>query len=91
MKELKMTDIQTIITDRAKTHGNFKDHAKISQNLKRAIRNEAAFNFLDDPKREALEMILNKVARIIAGNSKHKDHWDDIAGYAMLISKELDL
>ena len=35
-------------------------------------------------------MIAMKMARIVCGNPYHKDSWDDIAGYATLISKELE-
>ncbi|WP_257617167.1 hypothetical protein [Campylobacter pinnipediorum] len=35
-------------------------------------------------------MIAHKIARILAGNPNYKDHWDDIAGYATLVSKELE-
>lgn len=29
-------------------------------------------------------MILAKIARIVSGDPNHADHWDDIAGYALL-------
>lgn len=39
---------------------------------------------------EALEMIATKEARILAGNASEKEHWRDIAGYAMLVVNEID-
>ena len=34
-------------------------------------------------------MIAHKIGRILAGNPDFKDHWDDIAGYAVLISQRV--
>ena len=44
---------------------------------------------LSEVQKEALEMIQHKIGRILAGNPDHKDHWDDIAGYAKLVSDRL--
>jgi hypothetical protein len=38
---------------------------------------------------EALEMIAHKIGRILSGDPNHQDHWDDIAGYAKLVSERL--
>lgn len=35
-------------------------------------------------KREALDMIVHKMHRILSGAPDYEDHWDDIAGYADL-------
>ena len=35
---------------------------------------------------EALDMILHKIGRIVAGDATFKDHWVDIAGYATLVA-----
>jgi hypothetical protein len=40
-------------------------------------------------QREAIDMIMVKLSRILCGDPNHKDHWDDIAGYAMLVSRDL--
>lgn len=40
-------------------------------------------------KKEALEMIMSKMARIINGDPNYKDSWTDIIGYAKLIEKDL--
>jgi hypothetical protein len=44
--------------------------------------------FADD-QWEALEMIASKMSRIVNGNPDKVDNWDDIAGYAKLISDRL--
>jgi hypothetical protein len=49
-------------------------------------------NWHDDPVvREAIDMILHKLARIAAGNPYFEDHWKDIAGYASLPPKYIKM
>ena len=76
-----------ILEERAKVHGDFKLQATISQELKTTVRH--AGRPLCSTQREAVEMILHKIARIVAGSPFHRDHWDDIAGYATLVSNEI--
>lgn len=80
--------VNQILREREKTHGNFRVHATTSQMLKNVI-NDRSTNELTSSKREALEMIAHKMARILSGNSDTIDHWDDIAGYATLVANEL--
>jgi len=84
-----MTDLAAIIQDRTRTHGDFGRHACIAQSLKSFVRvqlvNPEKFSFR---QAEALDMILHKIARIIAGNPNHVDHWIDIAGYALLAAEQ---
>lgn len=82
-----MATIQNTLKERGKTHGNFSDNSLISQSLKAVIQSHDSE--LEPMMREALDMICHKVGRILAGNAKHKDHWDDIAGYATLVSERI--
>jgi hypothetical protein len=50
---------------------------------------ETGWDRLNDVQREAVEMILHKVGRIISGDPNVHDHWDDIAGYAKLVSERI--
>lgn len=84
-----MTDIDAILTARGAVHGEFSDHARVTQNLKVQMRYSPNWDDLPDEHTEALEMIQHKIGRILVGDCNHKDHWDDIAGYAMLVSKLL--
>lgn len=92
-------EIQETLNERAKTHGNFADVAKLTALMKGQFigaRNEAcdsiseACNSLSFSQFAALEMIIMKLARIACGNPDEPDHWRDIAGYAMLIVNELE-
>ena len=83
--------IEQILQERQKTHGDFKEQAKISQILKDQMAQTDGWKEMWDPvKREALQMIQHKIARILAGDPNEIDHWRDIAGYATLVAKELE-
>ena len=84
-----MTDINKTLDERQQTHGSFESHARISQALKDAMQ-LGRFSQLSDAQREALEMIVHKIARILNGNPNHRDSWHDIAGYSLLIEKQLE-
>ena len=85
-------NINEILAERGKTHGNFKDHAKTAQQLKFTLREQGKDWQIDfsHTQQEALEMICHKIARIVAGNPNFVDHWRDIAGYATLVANELE-
>jgi len=85
--EVKDDRTQKILDERQKTHGNFSDHASVTQELKGVLqRNPDLIAKLSVTQRESIEMIFHKVGRILAGDPNFKDHWDDISGYAMLVS-----
>ena len=75
-----------LLAERGKTHGDFNEHAHITQNLKAAMRRYDSWERLTASQMEALEMIAHKIGRILAGNPNYADHWDDIAGYAKLVA-----
>ena len=77
-------DTTALLAEREKTHGSFDEHAWITQALKAVAQSRLGWNRLDHQQKEAVEMILHKVGRILAGNPNHEDHWADIAGYAEL-------
>lgn len=85
-----MTDnIDTLLDERNKTHGDYSVHAFITQELKHIMQSRENWLRLSPSQREALDMIAHKIGRILAGNPHYQDHWDDIAGYARLASKEI--
>lgn len=86
-----MTDeIDALLAEREKTHGRFDIHAHFSQLLKDIMRSENGnWDSLVMRQKESLDMISGKIARILAGDPNHKDHWDDIAGYARLAANAI--
>lgn len=88
-----MTDsIAEILAVRGKSHGEFRDHARCSQALKDIVRDELERRHgrdqpaLEPMAMEAIDMVLHKIARVLAGEWAFADHWDDIAGYAKLVA-----
>jgi len=71
-----------ILTERERTHGNFKMTARVAVDIREAIFETPAE--LNERQREALTMIATKIARIMCGDPNCEEHWKDIAGYAKL-------
>jgi hypothetical protein len=82
-------EINSILNAREKTHGSWQFQSSCSQELKKVARGYGNYEPLCDAQREAVDMILHKISRIVCGDPNFKDHWDDIAGYATLVSREL--
>lgn len=84
------TSTEELLSERGKTHGDFADHARITQLLKDTIKIELVRRHhrqqprLTATQKESIDMILHKIGRIVAGESGFQDHWDDIAGYAKI-------
>ena len=83
--------VETMLIEREKTHGNFRDHARCTQRLKAVLRDELEIvgKTLTMEQQEALDMIFHKIGRMVAGNADFIDHWDDSAGYSTLVAKIL--
>lgn len=81
--------VPDILAERQKTHGSFAYNAVISQSIKQTLRLNGHWHTIDPSIREALDMIAHKMSRIVCGKSSYRDHWDDIAGYATLVSREI--
>lgn len=82
--------IDQILAERGERYGEFKDHAKISQEMKRVMQKTDGWHNLGATGREALEMIAHKIARILNGDPTYADSWRDIAGYATLVADRLE-
>ena len=85
---------QELIESRDKTHGFYPDTASIVQFLKRCARDARNWERCDsktgepimsDAQREAVDMIMHKLGRVLNGDPNEPDHWQDIAGYATLV------
>jgi|GEM_PF-6603920 len=90
-----MNSTKVITTQRENTHGSFKNTATIIQSLKRAFRTtnpklkgyEYGQDLVVD---ECLDMMFNKIGRTGSGNTAFFDHYQDIAGYALLTLEYLE-
>lgn len=83
-----MSDVNNILEERGKRYGKFKDHARITQDLKAVLIGYK--DKLSNSQQEALEMIMHKIGRILNGDPNYADSWVDIAGYAKLVADELE-
>lgn len=85
-----MSNLDAILDDRQTTHGDYADHAAVTQQLKAVMHNNPGWLRLNDMQAESLDMIAHKIGRILAGNPNFCDHYVDIAGYAQLIVRHLE-
>jgi len=87
--KITLSDINETLKERGRQYGNFAEQAKINQAIKKAMADSPNYRLLCNDKREALDMIASKIGRILNGDPEHKDSWDDIAGYALLVADTL--
>jgi hypothetical protein len=85
-----MSDVEAVLQERGNRYGPFSGNATIAQQIKNVMRNQKGWERLCVSKKEALEMIAHKVARILNGDPTYADNWVDIAGYAKLVADQLD-
>ncbi len=81
-------DINSLLTEREKVHGEFFHTAMLAQGIKSCIHPHLPAT-IDPILPEAIDMIASKLARVASGDAMHIDHWDDIAGYATLVANFL--
>ena len=82
-------NIDETLKERGNNYGDFKGHAYVTQNVKRAMVDSNNWDKLSDDKKEALEMVAHKIGRILNGNPDYHDSWHDIIGYARLVETSL--
>ena len=81
--------IEEILKERGERYGDFKDHAKICQDLKKVMNSTMGWEFLSPSQAQALEVIADKIARMLNGDPNYDDNWVDIIGYSQLVLNEI--
>lgn len=84
-----MSDLTATLAERGARYGKFEDRAVIAQGLKDQMWATEGWSRLAPDQRQALEVIQDKVARILNGDPDYTDNWHDIAGYARLVEDRL--
>ena len=84
-------DIEDTLKERGNRYGGFDEHARITQNIKDAMRDSPNWDKLSADKKECLEMIAHKSGRILNGDPEYHDSWHDIEGYTRLVGKTLEV
>lgn len=83
------TTIETTLAERGARYGVFADHARICQGIKHSMSMHHGWNRLADDQKQALEVIADKIARMLNGDPNYLDNWHDIIGYAKLVEDRL--
>ena len=84
-----MSTIQEILSEREQTHGAYREVASYSQALKQLMRSSRNWERLDVAQAQTLEVVADKMARILCGDPSFLDHWQDGAGYFELVVRDL--
>jgi hypothetical protein len=84
-----MTDIAQTLAERGARYGVFADLAVIAQGVKDVMWRAPGWARLEADQRQALEVIGDKIARILNGDPDYHDNWHDIVGYAKLVADRL--
>lgn len=83
------SNIDQTLAERGARYGEFDEHARITQNIKRAMIDSHNWTKLSDDKKEALDMVAHKIGRILNGDPEYHDSWHDLVGYAKLVADAL--
>ena len=81
--------INRTLEQRGSRYGKFKDVASTTYALQEILRDAKSYKHMSDDQVIALDMICNKMARIVNGDPNYIENWHDIAGYSTLIEKSL--
>lgn len=83
--------INKALEQRGERYGKFKDVAATIYALQEILRDAKSYKHMSDDQVIALDMICNKMARIVNGDPNYIENWHDIAGYATLVEQELNM
>lgn len=88
-KKPAVSAVDQMLQERGAQYGAFDEHARITQNIKDAMKDSPNWDQLPPDMKESLEMQAHKIGRILNGNPFYKDSWTDIIGYTRLIEAKL--
>lgn len=74
----------SLIEQRQATHGDFEQGAEIFSALTKHIDKAMINGQIDNNQYYALTMMTAKITRILNGKADFRDHWEDLANYAIL-------
>ena len=83
-------EVEKLLENRGGTYGKYTSVSQISQDLKKVMRESPNYKVMPAPLQESLDMIANKISRILNGDQLYEDSWRDISGYATLVLMELE-
>lgn len=83
-------NINETLEQRGSRYGEFSEVAETTYQLQEALKRSQPSG-MTASQIIALDMICNKMARIVNGDPNYIDNWHDIAGYATLVEQELNV
>lgn len=81
--------IESTLAERGERYGSFEHHAQIAQDLQDVMRKAEGWTKLKADQKQALQVIADKIARMLNGDPNYRDNWHDIVGYAKLVDDRL--
>lgn len=85
-----MKDVTETLGLRENRYGEYANVSATSQTLKETLRLGASWGIMEPYMQESLDLICNKLARIVNGDPFYDDSWHDIGGYAKLVEIEIE-
>jgi hypothetical protein len=83
-------DVTETLNERGNRYGEYVDVSATAQTIKNVLRSGDSWETMEPYMQESLDLIANKLARIVNGNPFYADSWHDCAGYATLVEIELE-
>ncbi len=83
-------EIKETLAARENKYGQYHMVSQISQDIKKVIKNSRNYPLMPAYMVESLDLIANKLARILNGDPLYDDSWRDISGYCTLVLMEIE-
>jgi hypothetical protein len=87
--ETDETNVDQILGERGNRYGTFESNAKTCQLLKNVLHSQEGWYRLSYVQREAVEMMMHKISRLVNGDATYLDTVVDIAGYNQLMLEHM--
>jgi hypothetical protein len=84
------SDVDATLAERGENYGDFSDNAEYAQDLKFRMQTTVSWDHSPAYVKEALDLIVSKIARMLSGNPLYADSWRDIQGYAKLVEDRIN-
>ena len=84
-----MKDVTETFDTRGNRYGEYRNVSRTAQFLKDTLRSGESWDIMEPYMQESLDLIANKLARIVNGDPFYDDSWHDVGGYAKLVEIEL--
>jgi hypothetical protein len=85
-----MTTVEETLKERGARYGTFMENALIGQKLKEVVRANPKWRHLASDQKQMIDVIFDKVSRLITGDPDYTDNYLDIEGYARLVRERIE-